>query len=109
MTTTEPNIENAAPADTPIDPNSITMSINGKSVAARKGELIIAAADRSGDYIPRFCYHPRMSAVGMCRQCLVEVETADEQKAAVIAGVGFGVVALAAFVAGIAMDPMNGY
>ena len=70
MTTTEPNIENAAP----VDPNAITMSINGKSVAARKGELIIAAADRSGDYIPRFCYHPRMSAVGMCRQCLVEVE-----------------------------------
>ena len=74
MTTTEPNIENAAPIDPPVDPNAITMSINGKSVAARKGELIIAAADRSGDYIPRFCYHPRMSAVGMCRQCLVEVE-----------------------------------
>lgn len=42
-------------------------------------------------------------------QCLVEVETEDEQKAAVIAGVGFGVFALAAFVAGIAFDPMNGY
>jgi hypothetical protein len=42
MTTTEPNIENAAP----VDPNAITMSINGKPVAARKGELIIAAADR---------------------------------------------------------------
>ena len=70
MTTTEPNIE----VEIPLDPNAITMSINGKSVAARKGELIIAAADRSGDYIPRFCYHPRMSSVGMCRQCLVEVE-----------------------------------
>ena len=70
MTTTEPNIEDAVP----VDPNAITLSINGKSVAARKGELIIAAADRSGDYIPRFCYHPRMSSVGMCRQCLVEVE-----------------------------------
>jgi len=74
MTTTEPNIEKAAPVETPVDPNAITMSINGKPVTARKGELIIAAADRSGDYIPRFCYHPRMSAVGMCRQCLVEVE-----------------------------------
>ena len=31
------------------------------------------------------------------------------QDGLVIAGVGFGVVALAAFVAGIAMDPMNGY
>jgi len=70
MTTTEPNID----VEIPLDPNAITMSINGKSVAARKGELIIAAADRSGDYIPRFCYHPRMSSVGMCRQCLVEVE-----------------------------------
>ena len=24
-------------------------------------------------YIPRFCYHPRMKPVGMCRMCLVEV------------------------------------
>ncbi len=26
------------------------------------------------EYIPHFCYHPRMSPVGMCRQCMVEVE-----------------------------------
>jgi len=42
-------------------------------------------------------------------QCLVEVETEDEAKAAVIAGVGFGVFAIAVLVAGVAMDPMNGY
>ena len=42
-------------------------------------------------------------------QCLVEVETEGEQKAAIFAGVGFGVFAIAAFVAGVAMDPMNGY
>eukprot|EP00584_Thalassiosira_punctigera_P002290 CAMPEP_0172535764 /NCGR_PEP_ID=MMETSP1067-20121228/7621_1 /TAXON_ID=265564 ORGANISM="Thalassiosira punctigera, Strain Tpunct2005C2" /NCGR_SAMPLE_ID=MMETSP1067 /ASSEMBLY_ACC=CAM_ASM_000444 /LENGTH=314 /DNA_ID=CAMNT_0013320709 /DNA_START=137 /DNA_END=1081 /DNA_ORIENTATION=+ len=42
-------------------------------------------------------------------QCLVEVETEDEQKAALIAGVGFGVFAVLAVVAGIAIDPMNGY
>ena len=58
----------------PVDPNAVSITINGRTVAARKGELIIAAADRSGDYIPRFCYHPRMDPVGMCRQCLVEVE-----------------------------------
>ncbi len=68
MTTTEPTPEIA------VDPNAVNLTINGRPVAARKGELIIAAADRSGDYIPRFCYHPRMSPVGMCRQCLVEVE-----------------------------------
>jgi hypothetical protein len=42
-------------------------------------------------------------------QCLVEVETEDEAKAAVIAGVGFGVFAVLVLVAGVAMDPMNGY
>ena len=67
-------IETDATDAPPPDPNAVSITINGRTVAARKGELIIAAADRSGDYIPRFCYHPRMSSVGMCRQCLVEVE-----------------------------------
>ena len=68
MTTTEPTPEVV------VDPNAVNITIDGQPVVARKGELIIAAADRHGDYIPRFCYHPRMSPVGMCRQCLVEVE-----------------------------------
>ena len=58
----------------PVDPNAVSITINGRTVAARKGEFIIAAADRVDEYIPRFCYHPRMSSVGMCRQCMVEVE-----------------------------------
>ncbi len=56
------------------DPNAVSITINGRTVSARKGEWIIAAADREGEYIPRFCYHPRMNSVGMCRQCMVEVE-----------------------------------
>ena len=69
-------IDTDAPgADAPQpDPDAVSITINGRSVAARKGEYIIAAADRADEYIPRFCYHPRMSSVGMCRQCLVEVE-----------------------------------
>jgi NADH-quinone oxidoreductase subunit G len=63
----------AAPMPEP-DPNAVSITINGRTVAAQKGEYIIAAADRVDEYIPRFCYHPRMSSVGMCRQCLVEVE-----------------------------------
>ena len=69
MTIVDPIKESA------LDPNVVNITINDKPVAARKGELIIAAADRTDDFIPRFCYHPRMSSVGMCRQCLVEVET----------------------------------
>ena len=67
MTTTEPTPEVV------VDPNAVNITIDGQPVVARKGELIIAAADRNGDYIPRFCYHPRMNSVGMCRQCLVEI------------------------------------
>ncbi|MEY2402443.1 MAG: NADH-quinone oxidoreductase subunit, partial [Ilumatobacteraceae bacterium] len=57
------------------DPNEVKITINGNEVSARKGELIIAAAERTGTYIPRFCYHERMSSVGMCRMCLVDVDT----------------------------------
>ena len=70
MTIVDPIKEQA-----PVEPNVVNLTINDKPVVARKGELIIAAADRTDDFIPRFCYHPRMSPVGMCRQCLVEVET----------------------------------
>jgi NADH-quinone oxidoreductase subunit G len=58
-----------------VDPNAVTLTINGREVTARKGDLIIKAADDNGTYIPRFCYHERMASVGMCRQCLVEVDT----------------------------------
>lgn len=42
-------------------------------------------------------------------QCLVEVQSPEEQRGAVIAAVGFGVVAIAAVAAGILLDPMQGY
>lgn len=57
------------------DPDAVAITVNGKPVVARKGELVINAAERAGEYVPRFCYHPRMSAVGMCRQCMVEIDT----------------------------------
>ena len=49
--------------------------VDGEVISAEPGELLIAACERNGVYIPRFCYHPRMSPVGMCRMCLVEVDT----------------------------------
>ena len=64
MTTTEP-----------VDPNEVRITINGREVVSTKGELVIAAAQHAGDYIPRFCYHERMSSVAMCRMCLVDIDT----------------------------------
>jgi NADH-quinone oxidoreductase subunit G len=52
----------------------IKITVDGKVMEAKQGEMIIAAAERGGTYIPRFCWHPRMRPVGMCRMCLVEVK-----------------------------------
>ena len=54
---------------------TVEITVDGAPVDARPGEMLIAACERSGTYIPRFCYHSRMSPVGMCRMCLVEVDT----------------------------------
>jgi NADH-quinone oxidoreductase subunit G len=72
VSTTESN--DAQAPEVPVDPNAVNITIDGVPVVARKGEMVIAAADRGDSYIPRFCYHPRMEPVGMCRQCMVEVE-----------------------------------
>jgi len=50
-----------------------TIVLDGRTVPVEPGELVIAAAERAGVFIPRFCYHPRMEPVGMCRMCLVEI------------------------------------
>jgi len=52
---------------------TVRFTLDGRAVTGRAGELLIAAAERAGVYIPRFCYHPRMKPVGMCRMCIVEV------------------------------------
>jgi NADH-quinone oxidoreductase subunit G len=67
--------EAAAKAEAPVEKDTITLTIDGRQVEAEKGELVIAAAERSGTYIPRFCYHPRMRSVGMCRMCIVDIDT----------------------------------
>jgi NADH-quinone oxidoreductase subunit G len=52
---------------------TVTFTLDGREVTSPAGEFLIAAAERAGTFIPRFCYHPRMKPVGMCRMCLVEV------------------------------------
>ncbi len=55
--------------------STVQVTIDGRAIEARKGELVIAAAERNDVYIPRFCWHNRMNSVGMCRMCLVDIDT----------------------------------
>jgi len=57
------------------DPQVVNITINGEEHQVPEGELLIKAAQDEGTYIPRFCWHERMNPVGMCRMCLVEIET----------------------------------
>ena len=54
---------------------AVALTIDGRPHAAAPGQLVIAACADAGAYVPHFCWHPRMSPVGMCRQCIVEVDT----------------------------------
>ncbi|MFI4891779.1 MAG: NADH-quinone oxidoreductase subunit NuoG, partial [Steroidobacterales bacterium] len=45
---------------------------------ARKGQMIMQATDPADIYIPRFCYHSKLSVAANCRMCLVEVEKAPK-------------------------------
>lgn len=51
----------------------VTVTIDGTEISVPKGTLVVDAAKKIGIDIPVFCYHPKMSPVGMCRMCLVEI------------------------------------
>lgn len=57
---------------------TVTLEIDGISLQAEAGEMLIAVADRAGITIPRFCYHKKLSVAANCRMCLVEVERAPK-------------------------------
>ena len=56
----------------------VNIEVDGVALQARKGEMLIRATDRGGIYVPRFCYHDKLSVAANCRMCLVEVEKAPK-------------------------------
>jgi NADH-quinone oxidoreductase subunit G len=55
-----------------------TITVNGVEVEARPGQMLIEVTDAVGAYVPRFCYHPKLTIAANCRMCLVEVENAPK-------------------------------
>jgi NADH-quinone oxidoreductase chain G len=50
--------------------------INNNICAVVNSELtLLQQCELSSIYIPRFCYHDRLSIAGNCRMCLIELET----------------------------------
>jgi NADH-quinone oxidoreductase subunit G len=68
----------------------VNIEVDGNPVEAHKGQMIIEVTDRIGAYIPRFCYHEKLSIAANCRMCLVEVENAPKPMPACATPVGEG-------------------
>jgi NADH-quinone oxidoreductase subunit G len=56
----------------------VNVEVDGRPLQARKGQMIIQLTDLAGVYVPRFCYHEKLSIAANCRMCLVEVEKAPK-------------------------------
>ncbi|MBL9215806.1 MAG: (2Fe-2S)-binding protein [Opitutaceae bacterium] len=54
-------------------PDLVTVNIDGRDLAVPKGTNVIEAARQLGIEVPHYCYHPKLSVVGNCRMCLVEM------------------------------------
>jgi NADH-quinone oxidoreductase subunit G len=58
--------------------DTVNIEVNGVALKARKGQMIMQVTDPADIYIPRFCYHDKLSVAANCRMCLVEVEKAPK-------------------------------
>ncbi|MBL9187018.1 MAG: (2Fe-2S)-binding protein [Opitutaceae bacterium] len=57
----------------PPKPDLVTVNIDGKEIAVPKGTNAIEAARLVGVDVPYYCYHPKLTIVGNCRMCLIEI------------------------------------
>ena len=56
----------------------VEIELDGQKVEVAEGSMVMHAAEKSGTYIPHFCYHKKLSIAANCRMCLVEVEKAPK-------------------------------
>lgn len=58
--------------------SKITIEVDGQTLEANKGQMLIEITDANDIYVPRFCYHNKLTVAANCRMCLVEVEKAPK-------------------------------
>jgi len=51
----------------------INVQVDGEWKQFPKGTRLIEACMKSGQFVPHYCYHPKLSSPGNCRMCLVEM------------------------------------
>ncbi len=51
----------------------LNVQINGVWHQFPKGTRVIEACEQAGSYVPRYCYHKKLTSPGNCRMCLIEM------------------------------------
>ena len=54
-------------------PPTFNVQIDGVWHQFLKGTRVIEACEQAGSYVPRYCYHKKLSSPGNCRMCLIEM------------------------------------
>ena len=54
--------------------DTVTLTIDGRSITVEKGTTVLQAALALGIDIPYYCYHPGLGVDGSCRVCIVKIE-----------------------------------
>ena len=103
MTVTEPGSNEVT-----VPEGHVAFSIDGVSMTAEKGTLIIRAAEQLGIEIPRFCDHPLLDPVAACRMCLVEIEGQPKPQPACAIPVGDNMVVRTQRTSKVADDAQKG-
>lgn len=52
----------------------IDINVNGKSIEAKEGEMILSALKRAGIKVPTLCHMEGLKPTGACRICVVDVD-----------------------------------
>jgi predicted molibdopterin-dependent oxidoreductase YjgC len=70
----------------------IELTLDGRTIHANEGELLLHAAARHGVFIPTLCHDDHLEPYGGCRMCVVEVEGAPRPMPACATRVREGMV-----------------
>jgi NADH-quinone oxidoreductase subunit G len=60
-------------ADPATSAQLVNVQVNGVWHQFPKGTRLIEACEQAGSYVPRYCYHKKLSSPGNCRMCLIEM------------------------------------
>ena len=71
---------------------TVSLTIDGRSLTVEKGRTVLQAAIDSGIKIPYYCYHPGLGIDGSCRVCIVKIEKMPKLQTSCSTAVAEGMV-----------------